>query len=96
MTCSNSYTANILIVENTNFCCILFPMYPQCIFSTQERLVVNGYIKCNETTALNTNFTCKQKCNETPALNTSSTCKFDYFLLPYNRKKDMYSVVKSS
>ena len=36
-----SYTANILIVENTTFRCVLFPMYFQCIFSTQEMLVVN-------------------------------------------------------
>jgi hypothetical protein len=47
------YTANILIVKNTTFHCVLFPMYFQCIFSTQEMLVVNGCIKCNETTALN-------------------------------------------
>ena len=51
---SKGYTANILIH------CILFPIYFQCIFSTQEMLVVNGCIKCNETTVLNTSFTCKK------------------------------------
>ena len=56
----NNYTANILIVESTTFRCVLFPMYFQCIFSTQEILVVNGCIKCNETNALNTSFTCKK------------------------------------
>ena len=85
-----SHTAYILIVEKTTFHCLLFPMYFQCIFSTQEMLVVNGCYKVHETTALNTSFTCKQKCNETTALNTSFTCKFGYFLLPYNRK--MYIV----
>jgi hypothetical protein len=55
-----AHTANILIVENTTFRCVLFPMYIQCIFSTHEMLVVNGFIKCNETTALNTSFTCKK------------------------------------
>ena len=54
------YTANRLIVENTTFRCILFPKYFQCIFCTQEILVVNGCIKCNETNALNTSFTCKK------------------------------------
>ena len=56
--------------KKATFHCRLFPIYFQCIFSTQEMLVVNGCIKCNETTALNTSF----------------TCKFGYFLLPYNRK----------
>ena len=74
------HTANILLVKNTTFCCVLFPMYFQCIFSTQEILVVNGCIKCNETTALNTSF----------------TCKFGYFLLPYNRKKVYCVVKSSS
>ena len=55
------YTANILIVKNTTFRYVLFPMYFQCIFSTHEMLEVNGCIKCNETTALNTSFTCKRK-----------------------------------
>ena len=44
-----SCTANILLVKKANFCCLLFPVYFQCIFSTQEMLVVNGCIKCNET-----------------------------------------------
>ena len=62
--------SNILLLKQATFCCLFFPMYFQCIFSTQEMLVVNGCIKCNETTALNTSF----------------TCKFGYFLLQFNRK----------
>ena len=54
------YTANILVVKNTTLRCILFPMNFQCTFSTQEMVVANGCIKCNETTALNTSFTCKK------------------------------------
>ena len=44
----------ISVVENTTFRCVLFPMYFLYTFSTQEMLVVNGCIKCNETTAINT------------------------------------------
>ena len=46
---STQHTANILLVRKATFHCILFPMYFQCIFSTQEFLVVNGCIKCMKT-----------------------------------------------
>ena len=45
-----------VLVKKATFHCLLFPMYFQCIFSTQEMVVVNGCIKCNETSALNTSF----------------------------------------